>query len=256
MRLALLGDPVEHSLSPKMHTAALVAMGIAGSYEAIRVSGEEFEGCVAQLSVSGFVGANVTIPHKGRAARIGKTDDDIVLRVGAANCLKFDSGNVYCRNTDAPGFLAHIQGFPCGNALLLGAGGAGATVAYALLSIGWRVTIWNRSRSRAEELAARIGCNAIEKPDPAGCALIVNSTPVGLKPGEMPEIIWDNVDENAVFYDVAYREEPTDFLKRAAKIGCRTIDGREMLVEQGALSLEWWTGRIAPREVMRSAIGL
>ena len=256
MRLALLGDPVDHSLSPKMHSAAINAMGISGSYEAVRVAAEEFEGSVAQLAASGFTGANVTIPHKERAALMAKADDGIVPQVLAANCLKFESGEVRCRNTDAPGFLSPIKELSRGDALLLGAGAAGATAAFVLLRIGWRVVIWNRSHARAEELASRMGCETIEKPDSAGCALIVNSTSVGLKRGEMPEFVWDNVDERAVFYDLAYREEPTDFLKRAEEMGCGTIDGREMLAEQGALSLEWWTGRPAPRDVMRAAIGL
>ncbi|MBA3726972.1 MAG: shikimate dehydrogenase [Armatimonadetes bacterium] len=255
LSLAVLGDPVNHTLSPSMQNAALHALGIEGEYVAVRASANEFEECVARLRDRGFVGANVTIPHKERAAGIGEADDEIVPATGAANTLKFLSP-VLCRNTDVPGFLRPLQSLTPGAAFVLGAGGAAAAAVYALLFAGWQVRVWNRTPDKAVHLAEKFGCAHTRDPDPACCSLVVNATPLGLHSGEMPELDWESAPGESMFYDLAYRDGPTDFLERARSLGHRTIDGREMLVEQGALSLEWWTGQTAPRQVMREAIGL
>lgn len=254
--LALLGDPVEHSLSPKMQTAALKAAGIVGEYTAVRVSSEEFSACVRRLATLGYAGANVTVPHKALAAEIGLADDDIVQQIRAANSLKF-SGDILARNTDVAGFMKPIKNAHRGQALVLGAGGAAAAAIYGLAKEGWTVRIWSRTNERAADLAGLYPeVNSTPEPDPSDCSLIVNATPVGLTGGEMPDLRWDLVQQNTTFYDLAYREGPTDFLERAEALGHYVIDGREMLVEQGAISFEWWTGTAAPRDVMRRAVGL
>jgi shikimate dehydrogenase len=254
--LALVGDPVEHSLSPKMQTAALKTAGIAGEYIAVRVSAEEFSVCMYRLATLGYAGANVTVPHKALAAAIGLADDDIVPLIRAANCLKF-RGGILARNTDVDGFLAPIENAHRGQALVLGAGGAAAAAVYGLAKEGWTVRIWSRTNERAADLAKLYPeVTATPEPDPSDCSLIVNATPVGLSGGEMPDLRWDLVQQETTFYDLTYREGPTDFLERAEAIGHYVIDGREMLVEQGAMSFEWWTGTAAPRDVMRHAVGL
>src|SRR5687768_1038560 len=239
--LAVLGDPVEHSLSPQMQTAAIREMGICGQYHAFKVRAGEFEECVAHLASVGFVGVNVTIPHKDAAAAIADVDS-IVKELGVANALKFSERRILATNTDVQGFWAPLSKLELRRALVLGAGGAAVAIVYALRAKGIGVRIWNRSPERAEELALRFGCDAVTEPDPIDCDLVVNTTPLGLKPGDMPSLIWQNLAPNCIVYDAAYRAEPTDFLIRATGIGCKTIDGREMLVEQGALALEWWIG--------------
>lgn len=259
LRLAVVGDPVEHSLSPAMHSAALRALAIKGEYLAIHVPEGEFDDAVAHLIACGFRGINVTLPHKAAAAEIGIPDDEFVSEIHVANCLSFGE-EVLAKNTDVPGFLAPLDGVPAGTALVLGTGGGAAAAAYALLRSGWSVALWGRSEKRACELAEVLSdfgkCEARETPSARGCILVVNATPLGLLPGEMPPLEWDTLEAGAIVYDLAYRSEPTDLLVAASKRGNRTVDGREMLVEQGALSLEWWLSLRAPREVMRAAVGL
>ena len=253
--LAILGDPVEHSLSPRMQAAALTEMGIKGSYQALHVRDKEFDDCIAHLASSGFAGVNVTIPHKDAAAAIGE-GDEVVRNLGVANTLKFIDDRILARNTDVQGFLTPLAGRAYSQALVLGAGGAAIACVYALKSKNIDVRIWNRSTERARELSMRFGCEATVEPDPTGCDLVVNTTPLGLKPRDLPQLNWQNLEQDVTVYDMAYRSEPTDLLKCAAQHGCHTIDGRQMLVEQGALSLEWWLNRSVPRECMRMAVGL
>lgn len=257
IRLAVLGDPVEHSLSPKMHTAALAACGIAGEYLPLRVLADEFDEAVQHLAFCGFAGVNVTIPHKERAASIAISDDDVVAFVGAANTLKFGDG-MLARNTDAAGFFNCIKHLSPGKALIIGAGGAAAAAAFALARQGWQAAISNRTQSRAAALAQRFNTSltAIPEPSPAGCSLVVNGTPLGLKPGEMPPFHWNELAPGTTLLDMSYRLEQTDFLAQGRDRGFATIDGREMLVEQGALALEWWTGRSIPRQPMKEAVRL
>ena len=253
--LAVLGDPVEHSLSPKMQAAAMREMGISGRYHAYKVREEEFEECVAHLASAGFTGVNVTIPHKEAASSIAG-GDSIVKELGVANTLKFSDNRILATNTDVQGFWAPLSKSELHRALVLGAGGAAVATVFALRAKGIEVRVWNRSPERAKELALRFRCDAANEPDPIDCDLVVNTTPLGLKPGDIPNLIWQNLAQNCIVYDVAYRGEPTDLVLRACEAGCRTIDGREMLVEQGALALEWWVGRSVPREPMRRAVGL
>ncbi|MCH8275677.1 MAG: shikimate dehydrogenase [Armatimonadetes bacterium] len=259
LRLALLGDPVEHSLSPRMQAAAIEDMGLKATYEAYRVTADEFPECIGRLRECGFTGVNVTAPHKRAAAALGQAEDSATRMIQSANSLRLEAV-IASRNTDVPGFLRPLRETCPGRALILGAGGAAAAGAYGLLRRGWRVRVWNRTPQRARELAWGLGMwgtiDDIPRPDPRGCDLIVNATSLGARKGECPPLVWDHAKPEAVAYDMAYRKGPTDFLKAAAGRVRETIDGREMLVEQGALALEWWSGRPVPREPMRKAVGL
>ncbi|HWP31963.1 MAG TPA: shikimate dehydrogenase [Fimbriimonadales bacterium] len=256
LRLGILGNPIEHSLSPIMHNAALRALGIHGSYEAFAVEESEFQSCVYHLRDCGFMGLNVTIPHKELAAKISYADHDVVKILGVANTLML-TYPIRARNTDVEGFYAPLKNMQPGRALVLGAGGAAKAVVYALLSHGWQVSLYNRTREKAKNFVRFFNADIeiLENPDPRNCNLVVNATPLGLH-DEMPEILWENIGGDTCVYDLAYRKEPTELLKFAASKGLRIIDGREMLVEQGALSLEWWIGVRAQRDVMRKAVGL
>ncbi|MEO7453252.1 MAG: shikimate dehydrogenase [Fimbriimonadales bacterium] len=254
-RLGIIGDPVEHSLSPKMQVAALTESGFDGEYIAIQVPNGELPDAIEHLRDLGFVGLNVTLPHKQHALLI-EQGDATVRAVGAANSIKIEKGDVFATNTDAIGFFRPIQDLLPGKALVLGAGGAAAAVVYALSENDWDVQIWNRTAEKAEELARRVAGTVYPEPDPTGCTLVVNATSLGLHEGDRPQLIWENLEENATVYDLAYRQGTTDFLQIAAQRGNQTIDGKEMLVAQGAASFHWWTGRKPSIEVMREAIGL
>jgi shikimate dehydrogenase len=237
-----------------MHAAALNDMSIEGEYLGLRVPADEFQECLIHLTSMGFTGVNLTIPHKEAGADVSAGDRD-VLETGAANTLKLETSGTKSRNTDIAGFLAPINNAK-GTALVLGAGGAAKAAVLALTRTGWKVRIWNRSQDRAVAIAQRTSAEVLEDPSPSACTLIVNATPLGLIGGEQPPLLWEQLEPEATVYDMVYKSEPTAFLAQARNLGAKCIDGREMLVEQGALALEWWTGKRPRREPMREAVGL
>ncbi len=258
-RLAVLGHPVGHSRSPAMHTAALASLGLAGewSYEAIDVSPAELEPRVRSMPAEGFAGANVTVPHKAAALALADTLSETAREIGAANTLSFAEAEIRADNTDAGGLLAALPDSPRGaRALVLGAGGAARAVVWALLREGAEVAVWNRTALRSRHLCEDLGGESVEAPEPADYQLIVNSTAVGLG-GEDPfkqlPLRRDGFRAGQVIVDMVYGAGPSPLLAAAAAAGAKTVDGIEVLVQQGALSLGIWTGREAPLEVMRAA---
>lgn len=258
LRLAVIGKPVAQSLSPKMQSAALRELGVAGSYEAFEVEPEELRDCLSHLADCGFRGVNVTIPYKSPVAALCELEGSEAIETGCVNTVQFGEKWVG-RNTDVAGFLHPIRTWPPGEALLIGAGGAAEAAAYALLTSGWSVSLWNRTAERAEELARRFSrfgsIQALVTPEEASADLVVSAIPA---PGEenLFPVRFETLSRSAAIYDLAYAEGGTRLTRWAIEAGRRVVDGREMLVEQGALALEWWTGLTAPRPVMRAAIGL
>ncbi len=250
---AVVGFPVKHSLSPRMHQAAYSALGIQASYVAIEIAPEEFVEGVEHLAAIGFRGINITIPHKESAFRWAASTCETSKKLQVCNTLRFsDRSGV---NTDVPGFLRSLPGHSP-SALVLGAGGSARAVAYALARQGTEVSVWNRTRSRAEELVEQVGlgCRLAFQPSIKGIGLIVNTTSTGLS-GESLPIDWSGVDaDSQLAYDLAYSDAPIPFLTDAALHGLTGIDGRRMLMEQGAFAFEYWFDRPAPREAMWEAI--
>jgi shikimate dehydrogenase len=231
-----------------MHEAAYAAAGLEGwRYQLLPVPPERFEETVKALSAAGFAGANVTIPHKEAALRVADRATPAARAIGAANSLSFEGDGIEADNTDAPGFLAALGIDPSGlRATVLGAGGSARAVVWALLENGADVAIWNRTPERAAALAAELGARAVSEPH--GGDVLVNCTPGAgdLPVGEVGE--WGRV------VDLAYSPEPdTPLLRSARTAGVETVDGLEVLVAQGALSFERWTGVPAPREAMLAA---
>ena len=277
-RLAVLGQPISHSRSPRMHNAALRELGLAGEwgYEAIELAPEEFADGVHRLIAHGFVGANVTIPHKHAALRVADRVSAAASEIGAANTLSFADGSIRADNTDAPGLLAALESDPAGRrAIVLGAGGAGRAAVWALREAGAAVSIWNRTAERAAELAADLGVeNAGSGPldSLAGVELLVNATAIGLEPasdagsvagrdgpGSRPALkdlpfAVDQVGDQMVVVDLVYGAAETELVRVARERGARTVDGLEVLVRQGAASFEIWTGLEAPLATMRRAV--
>lgn len=258
-RLAVLGYPVGHSRSPAMHSAALAELGLGEewSYEAIEVAPDAFEGRVRAMSGEGFAGANVTVPHKGAALSLADELSETAREIGAANTLVFANGEVRAENTDAEGFLRSLPGSPADKrALVLGAGGAARAIVWALLREGAEVEVWNRTELRSQHLCEELGGETVAAPDQAAYGLIVNTTAVGLG-GEDPfaelPLIAAAFAPSQTVVDMVYGGEPTALLRAADAAGATTVDGIEILVQQGALSLETWTGRPAPLETMRAA---
>ncbi|HWI95330.1 MAG TPA: shikimate dehydrogenase [Solirubrobacterales bacterium] len=258
-RLAVLGYPVGHSRSPAMHSAALAELGLGEewSYEAIEVAPDAFEPRVRAMSTEGFAGANVTVPHKGAALSLADELSETAREIGAANTLVFDGGEIRAENTDAEGFLRSLPSSPAGKrALVLGAGGAARAIVWVLLREGAEVEVWNRTELRSQHLCEELGGETVAAPEQTAYELIVNTTAVGLG-GEDPfaelPLVADAFTTSQNVVDMVYGGEPTALLRAAAAAGATTVDGIEILVQQGALSLKIWTGRPAPLETMRAA---
>ncbi len=262
----MIGHPVAHSRSPAMHNAALAELGLAGewSYEAIDLAPDEFASRVRAMEREGFVGANVTVPHKGAALALADTLSETAREIGAANTLSFVGGEIRADNTDAGGLIDAVHALPASprglRALVLGAGGAAQAAIWVLAKEGAvvevsGVDVWNRTSHRAEVVAARLGGRAEHSPDLGGYGLIVNATSVGLR-GEDPFEhlpLRTGAFAGRVVVDMVYGDSPSKLLRVAAGEGATVVDGIEILVRQGARSLEIWTGKPAPLDVMRAA---
>jgi shikimate dehydrogenase len=257
-RLGVLGWPVAHSRSPAMHNAALKAVGLTGwRYQRLPVGPELFDDAVRALPRAGFAGANVTIPHKEAALAVAGRATPTARAIGAANTLSFGAdGSIRADNTDAPALVELLCGARPATALVLGAGGSARAAVHALAGLGAEVAVWNRRAERARALAAELGARAVARPQ-AGADVLVNCTAVGLGDPERTFIDLplgvDDLGHYESVIDLVYRPGGTLLLREARRRGSRVVDGLEFLVAQGALSFRLWTGREAPRAVMREA---
>ena len=229
-----------------MHRAAYEALGLGDwHYQKLPVPPEVFEETVRALPAAGYHGANVTIPHKEAALALADEATEAAREIGAANTLTFEGGRIHADNTDAPGLIAAIGEPLPGQALVLGAGGSARAAVWALQRAGVDVRVWNRTRERAEALGVPVA------DEPTGTGMLVNCTSVGL---EDPEALPADPAGFDVVVDLVYREGGTALERRARELGARVVDGLEILVRQGALSFERWSGRPAPLEAMRLAV--
>jgi shikimate dehydrogenase len=259
-RLGVLGWPVAHSRSPAMHNAALQAVGLADwRYQLLPVPPELFDETVKALPRAGFRGANVTIPYKEAALALATDPTPRAHAIGAANTLTFgDAGQIHADNTDAPALVEALPFAAAGNtALVLGAGGSARAVVWALLDAdAGEVRVWNRRPERARRLCAELGCAAIDRAAPAD--LLVNCSPIGLQAPEetfkaLP-LTADRLDRYRCVVDLAYADGETPLVQAARARGIPVVDGLALLVGQGALSFEAFTGRTAPIDAMRAAV--
>ena len=285
--VGIMGWPVEHTLSPRMHNAAFEALGLNYAYVPLPVAPDRVQDAIRGLAALGFVGANVTVPHKSAILPYLDELSPVARAIGAVNTLvvRPDGTTLVGDNTDAYGFMMDLAeagwsaGSPSGcRALVIGAGGAARAVTYGLLEGGAAVAVANRSFEKAVELCKAIG-GALKSADPAaparlsahrfpeelaalapGADLIVNATRLGLHPGDDP-LPWDPAvpfRSGQMVYDLVPVARPagqTPFLVLAASSGARVRGGLGMLVHQGARAFEMWTGVRAPVELMREALG-
>jgi len=260
-RLGVLGWPVFHSRSPVMQRAAFEALGLRGwSYQHLPVPPELFVETVRALGAAGFVGANVTVPHKHVALALADSATAAAREIGAANTLSFlPDGTIDAENTDGPGLIAALGTELAGrSAVVLGAGGTARAAAWALRAAGVSVAVWNRSPERAQALARDLGVAAVARPQVAD--LLVNTTTVGMDEGMSQEdtlttlaLDSDLLSTYAQVVDFVYSTTATPLLTAAGQLGIPTVDGLSILVAQGALSFERWTGHLAPLGAMRRA---
>jgi shikimate dehydrogenase len=247
----VLGFPVAHSRSPAMMNAAFAELGLDWRYLKLPVPPERFAETVRALPGSGYRGANVTIPHKLAAHALADEQTPAAAAIGAANTLTFEDGRVLADNTDAGGLLDALGEDPAGrSALVLGAGGAGRAAVWALREAGAKVAVWNRTAERARALAEELEVEHAERPARAADVL-VNATALGLRGEDLPAEL--GLEPAALVVELVYGPEPTSLARWAEAAGAQVVDGLEVLVRQGARSLERWVARPAPLDAMRRA---
>ena len=267
----VLGSPIAHSRSPQLHGHWLKTYEIPGFYIPMDVSPGNLEQVLRTLPQAGFRGVNVTIPHKEQALEIADTVSDRAKRIGAANTLTFlPDGCIEADNTDGYGFLTNLQqGAPdwkpaSGPAVVLGAGGAARAVIVALLDAGVpEIRLSNRTKSRAEQLRADFGDQVVvstwgdTSADLQGAALLVNTTSLGMVGKPALDLEIEGIDPGTVVTDLVYTPLETDLLKKAAALGCSTVDGVGMLLHQAAPGFSRWFGKdpVVDQDLRNAVLG-
>ena len=271
IHLGLLGFPLVHSLSPKIHSAALDSCGLEGDYALFPINPDDLCGLkdlLARVRSGEMRGLNVTIPHKQTVVPLLDELTPTAKAIGAVNTIYMKNKRLIGHNTDAQGFLAelkHVGSFSdfghAPSALVLGAGGAARAIVYALTNDGWNVTVAARRIDQASEVARQFKTIHIMEFDfqifqPANLQLIANTTPMGMIPNADQSPWPDSLPfpRHAVIHDLVYNPRETKLIKDARAQGLRAITGLGMLVEQAALAFELWTGQCPRRDILFSAV--
>ncbi len=248
------GHPINHSRSPLIHRHWLKRYGINGSYNAIDVRPENLRAFLAGLAGSGFVGGNITIPHKETAFALADFAEPVAKLIGAVNTLWFDDGKLHATNTDAYGFAANLDERVPGwdthkTALVVGAGGASRAIIHALIERGFgKIHLANRTEGRAQELADRFGAKVEAHPFAAlnalapDAELLVNTTSLGMKGEGAIPLDMHRVRSDALVTDIVYVPLITPFLADAKAQGLMIADGLGMLLHQAVPGFEKWFG--------------
>lgn len=274
-RLAVLGQPVAHSASPRMHQAALDELGIDARYIRIETSAEGLPEVVRRMVALGFTGANVTVPHKLAVMDCCDVIEPAARAMGAVNTLHFRSDGIHGFNTDAPGFRRAVeeefgQNLGALKVLIVGAGGgAGQALAMSCVIAGVKhLVLANRTVDKLAPLCDRLADVAsaplkiiplaLDGPDLAAharvCDLVVQASSVGLKPGDPPVLGADCLRSGQLVYDTIYQPAVTPLIALARSSGCRTANGLSMLLHQGALAFQIWNPGTEPLEAMRRGL--
>ncbi len=251
----VMGWPVDHSLSPRLHGYWLQRYGIDGAYVPLAVAPTRVEQAIRGLSALGFAGANVTVPHKVAVLEFMDEVSSEAMRIGAVNTIMVrDDGSLYGTNTDGFGFMESIRAGSTWRpgmdaAVVLGAGGAARAVVAALVDVGVsEIRLANRSREKAEALAAHLGdpVQVVEWRDRSAAlaktGLLVNTTVLGMVHQPPLEIVLDDLPVNAVVVDIVYRPLVTPILQAAVDKGCQTVEGLGMLLHQARPAFNAWFG--------------
>ena len=265
----IIGDPIEHTMSPIMHNAAFKKLGIDCWYLPFRVRKEELGKAIEGMRALNISGLNVTIPHKVAVIPFLDKLDPMARKIGSVNTIVNDDGVLTGYNTDATGFLQALleKGIrPEGkNIVILGAGGASRAISFILAERGGNLVILNRTLDKAKEWVSRLSkilnreakalkldeenlVVAMEKAD-----ILINATSVGMSPDEtlVPAQL---LKPGLIIFDIVYNPIKTRLLREAEAAGGQTISGLDMLVWQGAMAFEKWTGKAAPLELMKEEV--
>jgi shikimate dehydrogenase len=268
-RACVIGNPINHSRSPKLHSYWLERYGIEGEYTALKVTDDQLEQTLRALPAQGFIGANVTLPHKVSVMQFADNITDRATLIGAANTLIFkEDGRIFADNTDGYGFMANLrQGAPdwdpkAGPAAIFGAGGAARAIIVALADAGVpEIVISNRTRPKAEALrddfGARVSVIDWVQADKMleGANTVINTTSLGMVGGQDFKVPLDRLSSDAVVTDIVYNPLKTAFLEAAEQKGCTVVDGLGMLLHQGVPGFERWFGtRPEVDEATRQAV--
>jgi shikimate dehydrogenase len=272
-QLGLIGYPLEHSLSPQIHTAALKACGLEGSYSLFPIPPADTQGLkniLARLRSGGLHGLNVTIPHKQNVIPFLDELTPTARAIGAVNTLYLREEKLIGDNTDASGFLIDLKKFLAEDrskienrksAIIFGAGGSARAVVHALLNDGWNVTISSRRLEQAEDLARSfpnhyLPITNFQTFQLSNFQLFVNTTPLGMAPNIDQSPLPENatLPRDVIVYDLVYNPRETRLVREAKAQGYHAITGLGMLIEQAALSFQRWTGRIPPREALYRSV--
>jgi shikimate dehydrogenase len=254
-RACVIGWPIEHSRSPLIHNYWIKRYGVDGAYTKEAVRPEAVASFLKLLAVNSFVGCNVTVPHKEAAFAAADVKEASAQAVAAANTLWIDGGKLHAANTDTYGFMTHLAasapGWDAGGALVsvLGAGGAARAIVFGLLEAGaGEVRVFNRTRPRAEAIAAQFGprvkVHDWEERDTRSrdAGLLVNATSIGMTGEGSLGIDFSGFNQNCVVADIVYVPLETELLAKAKARGLRTVDGLGMLLHQAVPGFERWFG--------------
>ena len=253
---AVIGHPVNHSRSPRMHNFWLAHFGLEGYYIPLDIDPKKFERSIRNLPELGLVGANITIPYKEKVLKIADKISDRAALVGAANTLTFlPNGGIYADNTDGYGFLQNIKSkykdwsAREGISVVFGAGGASRAILAALIEDGASdIILANRTRSRADQLRSDFGAKikVVEwmkvQNYLSEASTIINTTSLGMVGKTDLPIPLNALKKNTLVTDIVYTPIETHLLATAAKMGCRTVDGLGMLIHQAIPGFERWFG--------------
>jgi shikimate dehydrogenase len=259
----VVGDPIEHSLSPHMHNAGYAALGIASDfvYLAAQVKIDAIEAFVKGIRALGIRGVSCTIPHKSLVIPYLDEIDETAMKIGAVNTIVNDTGKLTGYNTDWLGIVDPLQTKTTiggKHVALLGAGGAARAVLYGIQKQGGRVTIFNRTRETAEKLAKDFNSKALPLDDLAeikNMDIIFNATSVGMHPSESETpLAKEYIMKHHIVFDAVYNPLETRLLREAKEQGATIIYGYEMLLHQGAAQFELFTGKPAPVDIMRETL--
>ena len=247
VRLVLLGRPVAHSLSPRIHNAALQACGVVGEYVAREVDASGFAAACDQLRAGELDGANVTMPHKRAAHATCQVLHNDARDAGSVNTLAMREGALAGWCTDVEALRRALAGMPAGPVLILGGGGAASAAAVA--ASGRETVVLSTRRDGGAPVVGESG-TPVPWGTPVPDAVVVNATPLGMAGEPLPSGV---LEAAAGLVDLTYGKEPTPAVAQASRDGIPWVDGIQILVDQAAESFEIWTGLPAPREVMAVA---